>query len=300
MKKVYLNRSQIVKPWGGGANFVNAMHTYAPSFGVELHAPTAQLSPDTIVIAGLDNEDQHISAEQAVTFKAMLKSKKDVKVILRINENDARKNTTNVDGRIKKLAEHCDEVVFVSHWLKDYYEEKNIKCKKSHVILNGVDKNIYKPGQKFDNGKINIVTHHWSNNPLKGFDIYEQLDEFVGKNIDKYSFTYIGRDRFTFKNTNVIRPMFGEKLGEELGKYDVYISASRFDPGPNHVLESMACKIPTYVHLAGGGCVEFAGKDFAFSTLEQFISKITDSSKMNDCSILQPWEDCIKQYCDLI
>jgi glycosyltransferase involved in cell wall biosynthesis len=190
--------------------------------------------------------------------------------------------------------------VFLSHWLKDYYTEKDIKCKKSHVILNGVDRNIYKPRQKFNNGKVNIVTHHWSNNQLKGFDIYEQLDEFVGKNSDKYSFTYIGRDRFTFKNTNVIRPMFGEKLGEELGKYDVYISASRFDPGPNHILESLACKIPTYVHNAGGGCVEFAGKEFSFSTLEQFISKISESSKMNDCSVLRSWEDCVKQYCDLL
>jgi hypothetical protein len=32
--------------------------------------------------------------------------------------------------------------------------------------------------------------------------------------------------------------MFGKELGDELGKYDVYASASRFDPGPNHIIES--------------------------------------------------------------
>ena len=26
---------------------------------------------------------------------------------------------------------------------------------------------------------LRIVTHHWSNNPLKGFDVYEQEDDLL-------------------------------------------------------------------------------------------------------------------------
>ena len=46
---------------------------------------------------------------------------------------------------------------------------------------------------------------------MKGFDFYNQLDEFVGEN-DEFTFTYIGREIGSFKNTNVVEPLFGEAL----------------------------------------------------------------------------------------
>ena len=41
---------------------------------------------------------------------------------------------------------------------------------------------------KINNKKVNIVTHHWSDNYLKGFDVYDKLDEFVKENND-FTFT---------------------------------------------------------------------------------------------------------------
>ena len=128
---------------------------------------------------------------------------------------------------------------------------------------------------EFDNGKLNIVTHHWSNHEMKGFDVYEQIDKFVGENTDKFSFTYIGRDRGTFKHTNVIKPLSGRALGKELGKYDVYVSASRFDPGPNHLLESISCGLPTFVHKDGGGCVEFGPVDGLYTSWDDLRDRLT-------------------------
>ena len=130
---------------------------------------------------------------------------------------------------------------------------------------------------------------------MKGFDIYEGIDYFVGKN-DKYTFTYIGRENGTFKNTDVIQPLFGRELGKMLSSYDVYISGSRWDPGPNHVLESLACEIPTYVHTDGGGAVEFAGKENSYDSIESLISIIESNrfteNKMSPVS----WIECINLY----
>ena len=42
-----------------------------------------------------------------------------------------------------------------------------------------------------------LVTHHWSSNFLKGFDVYQRLDEMLG--IDpwrgRFEFTYVGSCR---------------------------------------------------------------------------------------------------------
>jgi glycosyltransferase involved in cell wall biosynthesis len=296
--KVYINRFPINGPWGGGNMFVKAFHKHVPEMGHDLIPPESMsIAPDAVLLAGLDNDGQGgVSAEQAIMYK-MYQDR--VKLVLRVNENDARKGTAHVDDYLLKLAPHMDGTVFVSHWLRDYFLERGWPDNNHAVIVNGVDREIFKSQPKLNNGKLNIVAHHWSDNPLKGFDIYEQLDEFVGANSDKYAFTYIGRDRRTFKHTNVVRPLFGKKLGEELGKHDVYVSASRFDPGPNHVLEALACDMPTYVHKDGGGCVEFAGYAHAYGTWEE-LRDILESGPPYHANVqsnnLHTWPTCVREY----
>ena len=134
---------------------------------------------------------------------------------------------------------------------------------------------------------------------MKGFDVYDKIDEFVGEN-DNFTFTYIGRENGTFKNTKVVRPLFGEALGRELGRYDLYISASKYDPGPNHILESLACKIPTYVHENGGGCVEFAGENMCFTNFEQLLNIIFSKKYENNTLDPDSWEDCLDAYFEII
>jgi glycosyltransferase involved in cell wall biosynthesis len=90
-------------------------------------------------------------------------------------------------------------------------------------------------------------------------------------------------------------------LGVELGKHDVYVSASRFDPGPNHVLESLACGLPTFVHADGGGCVEFAGSAQAYddwNELRDFLTTIKPGYVMKnvDHVRLYDWRACVQEY----
>ena len=294
--KIYVNRFPINAPWGGGNMWASAFHKFAPEFGHEI-VKKDNIAPDVILIAGLDNDGVGISAEQAIMYK--LHNDK-VKLVIRVNENDARKSTSNVDNMLIKLSEHVDSTIFVSKWLQDYFNNKGWKCKNQCYIHNGVDKDIFKPQPKLNNGKINIVSAHWSNNYMKGFDIYDQLDKFVGQNKDKFSFTYIGRERKTFNHTNVISPLFGKKFGEELGKYDICVSASRFDPGPNHVLESISCEQPTYVHKDGGGCVEFAGTDHVYDDWKDFEKiLLTNEFKQNSFKPVD-WQSSIKDYINVL
>ena len=130
---------------------------------------------------------------------------------------------------------------------------------------------------------------------MKGFDFYEFIDSFVGTNTD-FTFTYIGRDRGTFKNTQVISPLFGADLGLELSRHDIYISGTRNDPGPNHILESLSCNIPTYAYIEGGGAVEFVGKDHTFSSIDQLVKIIESRSYTNNGFKPSSWKECINSF----
>lgn len=300
--KVYVNRRPQRGPWGGGNMFVKACHELMPqNTDIEfLLNENGSINPDVILLAGLENDGRDISAEQAIMYKMYVKPT--CQIVLRVNENDARKGTNHMDEMLLKVSEHVDGTVFVSEWLRDYFMAKGWACQNNTVIYNGVDFDVFKPQPKLNNGKLNIVAHHWSDNRMKGADIYETLDRFVGANSDLFTFTYIGRHKCDFQHTKVIKPLSGKALGDELGKYDVYVSASRFDPGPNHILEALACGLPTYVHIDGGGCVEFAGHDHTYYSWEQLQSLLLENAQQGymqrpNRSFTPPtWQKCVQEY----
>jgi len=293
--KILINRQIVNGPWGGGNKFVKAFYEIGTKRGHKI----TNVFEDNIDLIFL--QDPRPSAKVGIGINETIhyrKFHKNTKLVQRINECDARKNTDFMDVFLLSCSEWLDHTVFVSNWMQNYHSIKGWKCKNYSTIYNGADLEIFQKREKINNGKVNIVTHHWSDNFMKGFDFYNEIDNFVGENED-FTFTYIGREMGTFKNTKVIPPLFGEELGRELGKYDLYISASRFDPGPNHILESLACKIPTYVYTEGGGCIEFAGEDMVFKDTEELLSIIT--SKKYKQNKMQPtdWESCLNQYFNL-
>jgi hypothetical protein len=168
---------------------------------------------------------------------------KDVKLVFRINENDARKNTFHVDQRILQHLPKIDKVVYVSTWLSDYFKSRGALNTNNKVILNGVDRSVFKPSNKFENGKINVMTCHWSDNYLKGQDYVEFMDDFVATS-DEFTFTYIGRTKANLKHSSLVQPLFGKFLADEIAKYDLCINASRFDPGPNIIISTSNKIVP--------------------------------------------------------
>jgi len=296
--RILINRRPVEGPWGGGNLFVRAFCDVIKSKGNEVvHKLEDNL--DFIFMQDPRYSDLGISVNEIIEYK---RKNPNTKVIHRVNECDARKGTHDMDKLLRACSQHTDHTIFVSEWMRQYHLEKGWKCDSTSVVYNGVNLEHFRACDKIENGKVNIVTHHWSDNPLKGADIYDALDEWVGGN-ENFTFTYIGRYSRPLKNSELIPPLSGKALGDELGKYDIYVSGSRFDPGPNHIIESLACGIPTYVHHDGGGSVEFVGKHNVYTNYRGLVKLITrDFKEQKYFSNLTPysWEDCVKNVMDVL
>lgn len=262
----------------------------------------SSVPPDVIVLAGLDADQLGVSAIDAIGIRTWWRGRHDVKIVCRLNECDARKGTAHVDNMFRRMAPQFDGTVFVSSWLRDYFGDWP---GKSCVIHNGVDRKLFRPRPNirlYDRARTRIVAHHWSNNPLKGFDFYEKLDRFAHEH-DEYVFHYIGRDRGTFKgkNTIVTPACHGEALASALAEprtsSEVYVTASRFDPGPNHVLEALSCGLRVLSHADGGGAVEFAGAEHTYSSFEQLQSMLANQYAIEkNAYVPLEWDACIDAY----
>ena len=296
--RILINRKPVEGPWGGGNLFVKSFCDHFTSIGHEVvHDFNRRV--DAVFIQDPRYDSLGISIKEIEKYK---QNNPEIRVIHRVNECDARKNTSGMDEILRACSHLSDDTIFVSEWMRDYHQSKGWFSKRSHVVYNGVNLADFSPGQKIDNGKVNIVTHHWSDNPMKGADVYEFLDSFVEENKD-YTFTYIGRTKSNFKNTNIVKPLSGKALGDELKKYDVYVSGSRNDPGPNHIIESIACKIPTLCHVDGGGALEFCGIKNAFSdgkSLIHLLEKV--NQKKNEKNVLEvySWKECMKKVQEIL
>ena len=286
--KILINRKPVEGPWGGGNGFIKALIFGLQNKGHEV-VHNLQHGIDCFFIA--DPRKDSESPGLGEILNAYGNSKP---IIQRINECDARKNTEHMDLLLLDCSKYLNKTIFVSKWMEDYFLKKGWRSSNVCNIHNGVDKNIFKPIKKSQKKLKSVVAHHWSNNLLKGFDGYEFLDYLAGKGI--IEFTYIGRHRNSFQNTNIIEPCTGEMLASNLANHDIYISASRFDPGPNHILEALAVGLPTYVHRDGGGAVEFAGNSKTFRNLcelEKIVLK--QNHYTNDYNLLT-WEESISLY----
>ena len=296
-RKILINRKPVEGPWGGGNNFVRALHEYSFKNG---YVPVNQFQEDIDLIFMIDPryDELGISANEIAQYKSY---KPDTKVVYRINECDARKGLVgDIDPVIQSCSQITDLCVFISDWIKDYHVKNQWGCTNNAVIYSGTNKSHFRATEKINNGKINLVTHHWSDNPLKGHDIYQKIDEWLVDN-PEFTFTYIGRSHGELNNSTMIPPTFGQDLGDLLSSYDVYISASRFDPGPNHIIESLACEIPTYAHTESGGAVEMVGEHHLYSSFNE-IKKILETKKYSKNTGITPvnWESCIDSYFEKI
>jgi hypothetical protein len=276
--RLYINRDTNYGPWGGGAKAVNALVECCELHGFKM--ADEKHPPDVVLLMGMDSENGHLSLEDAARLRA---GGDTPKVFLRVNDCDARKGTTNVDSRIAGALAWADGVMFVSEWVRDHLTTRNLSYGKNNhtTILNGVDRTIFRPNAftRHTYPKTRIVSHHWSDNRMKSGEITEAVDEWVGKNGDQFEFTFIGRTKCSLPNARVVPPLAGKELGDRLREHDVYVSETRFDPGPNHVIEAIACGLPTYVHRDGGGAVEFAGLGHAYEDAADLI-KILEARHM--------------------
>lgn len=273
--KIFFNEFIKDSPWGGGVYFLSNFVDFLREKGHEI---VFRLEKNIELIFILSNSKVQYKKKTKGIFKYKNKNPH-VKVLHRINVSDISKNTNNANKLVFKSNEIADETVFISNWLADYFI-KNGFNKPYQVIYNGCSPEYFYPEKDKEIGKkINLVTHHWSSNWMKGFDIYVELDKLLDSRED-ITFTYIGRynDSYIPKNTQIIPPLYRKKLGDELRKYDIYITAARWEGCGMHHIEGACCGLPVLYHRDGGGinesCKNYGIEYYNIESLLEGIDKI--------------------------
>lgn len=303
--KICINRRPIRdRAFGGGLHFINAFCDIATIRG---HTVVHTLSDAVDAAVIVDPRPSDDGLPSALDVKMWKLGDPKRRVLHRVNECDAKRGGLGgMDEYLRFTSKFSDTTVFVSDWMALYHIDRVWYCLDTRVIVNGVDRTVFRPADPSDkiaakNGKVNVVTAHWSDNELKGQALYEKLDQFVGDNNDRFTYTFIGRTKAYLPRSRKLGALIPFQLGAELGRYDVCINASMHDPGPNSTLEAIACGLPTYVHVLGGGSVDFAGTDHVF-TNHLDIERLLNAGKFkpNTAITLTDWETCIDKYLEAL
>lgn len=207
-------------------------------------------------------------------LRAFRKEHPKVPILHRINECDQRKGTDDIDELLRQTSELADHTVFIAEWLRDYFTAKWFDVSRPHTcIYNGADPGVYHPfGARLPEAgePIRIVTHHWSDNPLKGFDIYEKVDALIANGkLPGFVLRVIGRwpKSIQWRSAELFGPLTGPPLAEKLRECHIYLTASRWEPCGMHHVEGAQCGLPLVYHDDGGGIVE-AGRKYGIGYRE--------------------------------
>jgi hypothetical protein len=264
-------------PWGGGNQFASSLSSYLRSRGHELRFSLDLPDLDIIVLT----EPRRTSASSAFNdgqiWSYLRHVNPDAVVVHRINECDERKGTHWVNRRLV-IANRCaDHTVFISSWLRDLFHAYDDRLAPGSVILNGADQEAFhaEGGATWDGHEpLRVVTHHWSQNWNKGFEIYQRLDQLLGRPefARRFAFTFIGRvpAGMVFRHVQVHPPLSGLALGAALRAHHVYLTASLNEPAGMHHIEGALSGLPL-LYRSSGALPEYCdgfGVSFEMETFE--------------------------------
>ena len=259
--RVAFNMCPARGPWGGSSPFVVQLKHCLQTRGYDV---CFDLKKKVDVIVLIDpRDDLQLKSFGMDEIRAYKKINPKVKVLHRINECDQRKNSSFMDELLKNANKVADHTVFISNWLQDYHSERWFNKNNSQsVIYNGADPNVYHPiGSAIYDYRENfrLVTHHWSDNWLKGFDEYHKIDQAITSGeLKGVELWIVGRwpSEIKWENARLFPPTQGKKLADLLRSCHAYVTASRWEPCGMHHVEGAQCGLPLLYHEDGGGIVE--------------------------------------------
>ena len=270
-------------PWGGGNQFGQALTDYLRGRGVQVYFDLNEPDLDIILLTKFRPQVSGTAYTDRSIFRYLISRNPNALVIHRVNECDERKKTKTVNRALIRANACADATIFVSAWLKELLTTQGTFVKPHRVILNGSDQNIFH-SQGYHSWqppeKLRLITHHWGTHWLKGFDIYQKLDDLLGteKYRAKIDFTYVGQlpSGFRFHHATYIAPTQGEDLANILRKHHVYVTASRNEPGSNHQNEGALCGLPL-LYIANASMPEYCqgfGVPFTPYNFEQKLDEM--------------------------
>jgi glycosyltransferase involved in cell wall biosynthesis len=263
----YFNRLPVTGPWGGGNKTLAALVTRLTALG---HIVTDRPRMDVSVIFCFDPRPSSsgMSHSQLIEYSRVLGG---VPIIQRVGDVGTH-GKPELTQLVRSTAQRSNLVIFTSHWARDLVGLKG-GCR---IIPNGALPTFYqhRRDDRPPASRPRIVTHHWSNNPLKGIDLYERLYREIQSSNLEFEFTYIGRSSPTLLPCTLL-PMNEEELALELPRHDIYLSASQLEAGANHIVEAMACGLPVVYHRDGGSIPEYCGgRGVQFRDFEEMVSSL--------------------------
>ncbi len=276
-------------PWGGGNLFAINFKNYLEKRGHKVVFDLKDIDIDIILLT----EPRRTSPSSAFTNydveDYILYKNPDALVVHRVNECDEHKDTNFINKYIAYANKCADATIFVSSWIRDLYlSYDHIREKPYEVVLAGSNNKIFNSDnlKQWDKKtKFKLVTHHWSNNWNKGFDIYKKIDEMLNDETfkEKIEFNFIGRlpDNLFLKNTNVIPPMHGVDLAKELQKNNFYITGTINEPSGNHHIEAAQCGLPI-LYIDSGGVKEYCEGYGIEYNIDNLKTKINESIEEYD------------------
>lgn len=246
-------------PYGGANQWATQLATALRRAGYRV---VYRLRPDIDLVMGTH---LGLSGRLEFSWESVAAAKRDnprLRVIQRINDNDIRKGTLQMADLLAAANEAADHTVFVSAWLRDHHASSWFDLDNPHSVIEpGADPAVFHPiGQRpwSAGSPLRLVTHHWSDNPAKGFDVYAAIDAAVAEGrLSGCEFWMIGRwpQDLVWKSARTFPPASGRDLAGLLRQCHVYITASRHEPGAMHPVEGVQCGLPLLYHADTGGTV---------------------------------------------
>lgn len=258
--RIAINFKPQRRPFGGGNQFVAQLVQYLRAQG---HVVSYRLWPWTervLLVAPRPFMNVTFDIDDISRLKARHPS---VKCVHRINQTDLGRGTTTVDDLFKRANEVADTTVFISDWVRDYFLSRWFSPEAPHTVIhNGADASVFYPSERSwdsSQGPCRIVTHHWSDNWNKGFEVYQEVDRLIASgHLPGFELSVIGRwpaeIRWQAASTQPAMP--AAMLGEKLRWHHLYLTAAVAEAGGMHHVEAAQCGLPIVFRTGGGGIDE--------------------------------------------
>lgn len=244
-------------PFGGGNQFGEALREYLVKHGHNVFFDLREPNLDLILMTDPRTSMQSVAFGPLQIMRHVQRVNPSVLLVHRINECDERKGTKTLNRFLSTANNIMDHTVFISSWLEQLHQKQHPFAKSQSVILNGADRSIfsYQKHRLPSDRKIRLVTHHWSGNWNKGWDVYSHLDHLLATtNLgNRLTFSYIGNvpAQASLQAIQVIPPKSGSELARELHRHDLYITASINEPAGMHHIEAALCGLPLLYRMSG-------------------------------------------------
>ncbi|NJL93389.1 MAG: glycosyltransferase family 4 protein [Anaerolineae bacterium] len=277
--KVSLGMRLQAGAWGGGNQFGQVLGDYLRAQGVAVRYDLRERDNDIILLAEPDGTLKISAYTHRDVLKHLLVRNRRAVVVQRFNNtSESRGDAAGEFNRFRLHANRiADHSVFVSEWVHQRFVAAGFRSAEVSIIHNGGNAALWRPGTPPADGRLHLITHHWSTHANKGHAVYQALDTLL-ENPNwqaKIAFTFIGRlpEGMRFRNARCLEPLAGEALAAELRQHHIYLSASRHEAGPNHIIEGALSGLPL-LYLQSGATPEYA-EGFGLSfTPETFAARL--------------------------